>query len=417
MTERSGTPLNPTFQGYIGSTMDALILFECCLSGRLLHVARRPHDRERNQLIKSGNVFIYEEHSSGIKRWTDGVPWSPSRILGNFLLYRELEKPFTPGEKKRALKKKSDAGIVKNVSQNSRSNSISSFTNGHLGSDSSLNSTTGSDADRYLIGSLVDSYSFKDGGLIKKTISVAYRGVQHHLVSYYSIEDIKANRLITPSHTNSAVCTVVPRPSLISSGNFRAPVHDEEYTVMDPRYYAVTSDYAPQYGLPNRSMSVPALQGYPQSNVWASTPQYGDGTAHGWPSSSQYTSNSSQYTPSSAHYTAGASYTMPQGLATGLPSNLASTMSSGLSSQLSASQLTGSQLTASQLSASHLSASQLSPNSGGYGTGSQMMPDGYEQTYSRGQSHDLWSNWGSQEGHWPPLPNPNSNPGPEDERR
>jgi hypothetical protein len=96
----SSSPLSPTFYGHIASTQDALILFEACLSGAVNHVARRPHDRERTSLIKSGNVFIYEEHSSGIKRWTDGVPWSPSRILGNFLVYRELERPFPPGEKK-----------------------------------------------------------------------------------------------------------------------------------------------------------------------------------------------------------------------------------------------------------------------------------------------------------------------------
>jgi Gti1/Pac2 family len=64
-----------------------------------------PTPRERAQLIKSGCVFIYEENGSGIKRWTDGVPWSPSRILGNFLVYRELMKPFPSGEKKRVKKK------------------------------------------------------------------------------------------------------------------------------------------------------------------------------------------------------------------------------------------------------------------------------------------------------------------------
>src|SRR5277367_6147845 len=103
----SASPLSPTFYGHIASTQDALLLFEACLSGALNHVARRPHDRERASLIKSGNVFIYEEGASGIKRWTDGVPWSPSRILGNFLVYRELDKPLPPGEKKRANKKTS----------------------------------------------------------------------------------------------------------------------------------------------------------------------------------------------------------------------------------------------------------------------------------------------------------------------
>lgn len=97
--------LEPTYHGYVATTQDALILFEACLTGVLPHVPRRPHDRERNHLVRSGSVFIYEENTSGIKRWTDGVTWSPSRILGNFLVYRELDKPFPPGEKKRAMKK------------------------------------------------------------------------------------------------------------------------------------------------------------------------------------------------------------------------------------------------------------------------------------------------------------------------
>jgi hypothetical protein len=63
---------------------DALILFEACLSGQLGFVGRRPHEHERESLICSGNVFIYEENKSGIKRWTDGLTWSPSRALGNF---------------------------------------------------------------------------------------------------------------------------------------------------------------------------------------------------------------------------------------------------------------------------------------------------------------------------------------------
>src|SRR6187549_2541575 len=86
-------PLAPTFYGHVTSTTDALLIFEQVLSGRATHVSRRPHDRERNELIKSGNVFVYEENASGIKRWTDGIHWSPSRILSNFLVYRQLDRP------------------------------------------------------------------------------------------------------------------------------------------------------------------------------------------------------------------------------------------------------------------------------------------------------------------------------------
>jgi hypothetical protein len=44
------------------------LLFEACFSGALNHVAWRSYDREQASLIKSGNVFIFEEHLSGIKR-------------------------------------------------------------------------------------------------------------------------------------------------------------------------------------------------------------------------------------------------------------------------------------------------------------------------------------------------------------
>lgn len=89
----------PTFHGFVHNTMDGLVLFEACLSGKLPYVPRRPHDMERASLIKSGSFFIYEENASGIKRWSDRVAWSPSRILGNFLIYRELEEPFRPARR------------------------------------------------------------------------------------------------------------------------------------------------------------------------------------------------------------------------------------------------------------------------------------------------------------------------------
>ena len=79
-----------TFYGMIESTTDALRIFEMCRKGRLGRVSRRLQEKERG-MIRSGSVFVFDEQESGIKRWTDGKLWSPSRILGNFLIYRELE--------------------------------------------------------------------------------------------------------------------------------------------------------------------------------------------------------------------------------------------------------------------------------------------------------------------------------------
>ena len=283
----AGATLQPTFVGYISSTMDALVLFEACLTGHISHVPRRPHDRERANLIRSGNVFIYEEHSSGIKRWTDGVPWSPSRILGNFLLYRELDKPFQPGEKKRAMKKdnKSTNGVQK-PTNTSRANSVgfSGMNMGGLASQYSDASNNNKDAERALVGSLVDSYQFKPEGLVKKTISVQYKGMQHHLVSYYNIDDVVQKKLRTPLESPE-MQHITPRAALISAGNFRAPVDDHELIMDDRMRVLIAQGHIPPDMNPyggSRSMSVPNVHhgyqaawatGYPmQTNSYAVNP-------------------------------------------------------------------------------------------------------------------------------------------------
>lgn len=257
MSNSTPPQLQPTFIGHISSTMDALILFEACLSGQRAHVPRRPHDRERDELIRSGHVFIYEENASGIKRWTDGYNWSPSRILGNFLIYRELEKAFPPGEKKRAMKrKKSDSGVAKIPQPGSRATSVVP----PAGIDNNAN---GRDLERSLIGSLVDSYPFKEGGLVKKTISVKWNGVPHHLVSYYSIEDVTNGNLTNPSK-HPELSQIIPRSGLISSQDFRVPVDQEDYGY-DERTGLITYGIhgLPEYGTPGgslpRSMSLPTV--------------------------------------------------------------------------------------------------------------------------------------------------------------
>lgn len=240
----SGNVLTPTWRGMVMSTIDALKIIEACLTGVLMHTARRPHDREREHLIRSGNVFVYEESSSGIKRWTDGQNWSPSRILGNYLIYRELDKNFPPGDKKRAIKRKRDGKPE--------------LQNGHPstpGAPTSLND----ERERALLGSLIDSYPFKEGGLIKKTISIKWNNVMHHLVSYYSLEDARNHRLPFPNDDPKLV-HLRPRPELIQLQDFRVPVEQEDPRFLDDRALLLGmlphGSYAPTPTL-ERTMSLP----------------------------------------------------------------------------------------------------------------------------------------------------------------
>ncbi|KAH9206101.1 Gti1/Pac2 family-domain-containing protein [Leptodontidium sp. 2 PMI_412] len=203
----SASPLSPTFYGHIASTQDALLLFEACLSGTLNHVARRPYDHERVSLIKSGNVFIYEEHSSGIKQWTDGMAWSPSRIFRNFLVYRELERSFSREEKQRALD-----------GYNPVTTAASSF------DPQSLNLLS-KETKRSLIGDLADSYDFKEDGLVKKSVTITVGGISHYLISYYTVADVMYSKFTTPTK-DARFQHITPRPDLITKQNFQTSIHE-----------------------------------------------------------------------------------------------------------------------------------------------------------------------------------------------
>ncbi|CAM9017415.1 unnamed protein product [Wickerhamomyces anomalus] len=226
----SGSKINPTYFGYIGSTKDALLIIQACLNNQLYTVPRRPHDRERSSLIQSGNVFVFIEERSGIKRWTDGVAWSPSRILGRFLVYRELDRQALNNKDKDKKKlKKSNDDYESPLQSNSSSNNTSI-------------------PNRSLVGSLVTSYAFKEYGLIKKTLSLTVTRLDSinsqpiqetiHLVSYYSAEDVLNGKLQRPCDSNSNLSKIQLSNELWnavkeSSLGGKIPIEDEAYYFMD----------------------------------------------------------------------------------------------------------------------------------------------------------------------------------------
>lgn len=264
----------PTWRGHIETTKDALIIFEACFTGTLAHCFRRPHDRERNQLIVSGNVFVYEEATSGIKRWTDGIPWSPSRILTNFLIYRQLNSPFPPGEKKRATKR-SQRSLKPGDPYLGSANSTPAADEGRSffgpespnQSNNKMDDNLDKDANRGLVGSLVDSYEFKENGLLKKTMTVTVHNVQHHLVSYYSLDDAKYN-LKTPRE-DPRLKDIPIREALLNQPKFKFPNLDDAgdgtYEQMEgspnayPQYFPNGYDPTRIYAGPNSALPPPQV--------------------------------------------------------------------------------------------------------------------------------------------------------------
>ncbi|KAI9300762.1 Gti1/Pac2 family-domain-containing protein [Cunninghamella echinulata] len=204
-----------TFHGYIETTQDSLLVLEACRRCLLPRISRRLQEKER-KLVRSGSVFVFDERDSGIKRWTDGLVWSPSRILGNFLIYRELDKRVP--KRKRAL---IEAGRAR------------------LRSNSADQSVVDRHKERQLVGSLSDAYNFKEDGLIKKTMSLIVDGTPLHLISYYHPDDVVANRLRTPS-TVPELANLEISPELLVRQNFRIPPLVEPDQYSQP-YYPTSS--------------------------------------------------------------------------------------------------------------------------------------------------------------------------------
>lgn len=86
----SSFPNAKPFIGVVENTIHALRLVHAARQGVIPRIVRRLNDSERRDMIRSGAVFVFSVEESGIKRWTDGRLWSPSRIVGNFLVSLSL---------------------------------------------------------------------------------------------------------------------------------------------------------------------------------------------------------------------------------------------------------------------------------------------------------------------------------------
>jgi hypothetical protein len=162
----STTWTEPPWSGWIETTGDALLILEAARRGLIPRVTRRLVDSER-KMITSGSVFVFDEDESGIKRWTDGFFWSPSRILGNFLLYRETEKR---GAGHRGARNDAEQGADQSSGDAAKSEGQT------LSRPRGETTRLGIDRqrERSLVGSLTNSYKFKSGGMMKKVRSIYF---------------------------------------------------------------------------------------------------------------------------------------------------------------------------------------------------------------------------------------------------
>ena len=179
----STTWTEPPWLGWIETTGNALLILKAAQCGIILCVTWRLVDLER-KIITSSSVFVFDEDKSGIKHWTDSFFWSPSRILGNFLLYCKTKKH---GAGHRGAHNDVDQGEQSTGVDGSAGASGSAAAAPGGGGGGKLEGQTlsrphgkttwlGIDRqhERSLVGSLTNSYKFKVGGMMKKVCLVFF---------------------------------------------------------------------------------------------------------------------------------------------------------------------------------------------------------------------------------------------------
>ena len=167
------TNQTPTMQNVVIETpLDVLILLQIVLLDQHTSSGNRTAQQQKfplclkrldetciKQLCQHGNIFVFKEKESKMKRWTDKLNWSPSRIVMNkFLVYKQLVNQDT-------LKKT-------NTNENDQ-NTIN------------INETNNKKGDKLM-------YT----GLCKKTISLKFQNDIIHVVAYYN-EKVQALQYIS----------------------------------------------------------------------------------------------------------------------------------------------------------------------------------------------------------------------------
>lgn len=129
--------------GYVQTYEEAILMVHASRLGYITPITQRLKVEERGNL-RSGDIFVFVETDNGIKRWTDGKIWSPSKINGQFLLYKEVPRHLSKSAiKKRSLQKDQLVKLQKEIKEEDKL------------------------------------------GLHKKTISIVHEDKTYHVIAYY----------------------------------------------------------------------------------------------------------------------------------------------------------------------------------------------------------------------------------------
>lgn len=173
----------PAHVGYIHTAVDAALVFEACLSGKVHRATHQLTQDECPTLIRSGSIFIYEEGTTAgtINRWIDGLDWTCSRQMGDFVVYGAFEALDDQKQRRRPRFFRENQETVPAPAP---APAEAGYFKGPM--------------DDQLCGPLIHSFGFPTSGLVKKTLAIKTEDKSYRLVSYFRPDDVRSEKLIRP---------------------------------------------------------------------------------------------------------------------------------------------------------------------------------------------------------------------------
>ncbi|KAG8862988.1 hypothetical protein FRB96_000408 [Tulasnella sp. 330] len=167
------------FNGYFVTTGHALCLVQAARNGLIPFRTARLGTNERP---RSGSVYVFEAGSSGMKRWTDNMAWSPTRLSAECMVYREicesLPRDFLPVE---------DRPDSQDYQQR-----LKPLVSSHFDGTLVTLKKKGGNKEVYIA----------PGGLVKRTFTIAtytQSGIrEYRVIGYLSLDDWLSGSLVSP---------------------------------------------------------------------------------------------------------------------------------------------------------------------------------------------------------------------------
>ncbi|KAH7104615.1 Gti1/Pac2 family-domain-containing protein [Auriculariales sp. MPI-PUGE-AT-0066] len=190
LTTPHGDQIHPC---WVKNEYDLAVLLNAVLKGYARPVESRFPEGTRKECVVSGLWCIVLPSAGKISRWTDGVIWSPSRIHGNFLIYRQVNfsQPRDPALRIQREHQTGPYSPALNLKKSKKAldHARSSVPVTHR--DHDYLTTV---YDRTIVASWNDNTEFTLDGMCKKTIQVFFH-TDYRLISYYNPLDAHSGAL------------------------------------------------------------------------------------------------------------------------------------------------------------------------------------------------------------------------------